>query len=138
MAHQPKDRLSRLHRHLTSAAIPSTDDERLEQIRRRYNEERDKRLRSDGEAQYKPLAELAVTDPRFQRMVGDAWAAPVEGAKERLNDSVLVAVVGAGYGGLCAGARLRQAGIAAKDIRLIDKASDVGGTWYYNRYAVGF
>ena len=25
-------------------------------------------------------------------------------------------------------------GIAAKDIRIVDKAGDVAGTWYWNRY----
>ena len=43
-----------------------------------------------------------------------------------------VAVIGAGFGGLLTGARLRELGVAG--IRLIDKAADVGGTWYWNRY----
>ena len=43
-----------------------------------------------------------------------------------------VAIIGAGFGGLLTGARLRELGVA--DIRLIDKAADVGGTWYWNRY----
>jgi cation diffusion facilitator CzcD-associated flavoprotein CzcO len=43
-------------------------------------------------------------------------------------------VVGTGYGGLCAGARLVEAGFDPADIRMLDKAGDVGGTWYWNRY----
>lgn len=35
-----------------------------------------------------------------------------------------------------AGARLVEAGIASSDIRMMDKAGDVGGTWYWNRYPV--
>jgi cyclohexanone monooxygenase len=40
-------------------------------------------------------------------------------------------VVGAGFGGLYQLKRLRELGLTAK---LIDSASDVGGTWYWNRY----
>ena len=41
-------------------------------------------------------------------------------------------VIGGGFGGLLAGARLREAGI--KDIRIIESGGDFGGTWYWNRY----
>jgi cation diffusion facilitator CzcD-associated flavoprotein CzcO len=43
-----------------------------------------------------------------------------------------VAIVGAGFGGLLTGARLRELGV--QSVRLIDRAADVGGTWYWNRY----
>ena len=43
-----------------------------------------------------------------------------------------VAIVGAGFGGLLTAARLRELGV--DNLRLIDKAADVGGTWYFNRY----
>ena len=52
--------------------------------------------------------------------------------RESLNTDVHVLVIGAGFGGLVIGARLKQAGIS--DVRLIDKAGDVGGVWYWNRY----
>ena len=39
---------------------------------------------------------------------------------------------GGGFAGLVTGARLKQAGI--EDLRIIDKAGDVGGVWYWNRY----
>ena len=41
-------------------------------------------------------------------------------------------VVGGGFGGLLAGARLRGAGIA--DVRLVEKGGRIGGTWYWNQY----
>src|SRR5579862_6686913 len=41
-------------------------------------------------------------------------------------------IIGGGIGALVIAARLRDAGI--EDIRVIDKASDFGGTWYWNRY----
>jgi cyclohexanone monooxygenase len=40
-----------------------------------------------------------------------------------------VCIIGGGYGGLCAGARLVEAGIDPESIRIVDKAGDVGGTW---------
>jgi cation diffusion facilitator CzcD-associated flavoprotein CzcO len=42
-----------------------------------------------------------------------------------------VVVVGAGFAGLYMLHRLRDAGFSA---RAFDEASDVGGTWYWNRY----
>jgi cyclohexanone monooxygenase len=52
--------------------------------------------------------------------------------REPLTDEVDIIVIGGGFGGLLAGARLREAGI--KNIRMIEKAADFGGTWYWNRY----
>jgi cation diffusion facilitator CzcD-associated flavoprotein CzcO len=43
-----------------------------------------------------------------------------------------VAVVGAGFGGLGAATRLRQAGI--HDFLVFERAGDVGGTWWDNSY----
>ena len=52
--------------------------------------------------------------------------------REPLTDEVDVVVIGGGFGGLLAGARLREAGV--DDIRIIEKGGDFGGTWYWNRY----
>jgi cation diffusion facilitator CzcD-associated flavoprotein CzcO len=94
-------------------------------LRAKYREERDKRLRPEGIAQY--------VEPRgrFARFADDPWAAP-GGTRAPLCDEVDVALIGAGFGGLLAGARLRQLGV--EGLRLIEKAGDVGGTWYWNRY----
>jgi len=43
-----------------------------------------------------------------------------------------VAILGAGFGGLGLGARLRSAG--RDDFRIFDPAGGVGGTWWVNRY----
>jgi cation diffusion facilitator CzcD-associated flavoprotein CzcO len=43
-----------------------------------------------------------------------------------------IAIIGAGPGGLCMGIRLKGAGFERFEI--LEKASGVGGTWYYNRY----
>ena len=94
-------------------------------LRQRYAEERARRLRSDGIGQYVEIA------GRFAAFGEDPWAEPGF-TRKPLTDEVDVAIIGAGFGGLLTGARLRELGVA--DIRLIDKAADVGGTWYWNRY----
>jgi hypothetical protein len=57
-------------------------------------------------------------------------SSPIE--REPLTDEVEVLIIGGGFGGLLAGARLREAGI--DDIRMVEKGGDFGGTWYWNRY----
>jgi cyclohexanone monooxygenase len=93
-------------------------------LRARYRAERDKRLRADGNEQYVEVR------GHFARYLEDPYTTPFE--REPLTDAVEVVVIGGGFGGLLAGARLRQAGI--DDVRLIEKGGDVGGTWYWNRY----
>jgi cyclohexanone monooxygenase len=92
---------------------------------RKYRTERDKRLRADGNEQYREIS------GEFAHYLDDPYVAP--GFKrEPLTDEVEVVVVGGGFGGLLVGARLKEAGI--EDVRLIEKGGDFGGTWYWNRY----
>ncbi|MGI9170605.1 MAG: flavin-containing monooxygenase, partial [Caulobacteraceae bacterium] len=49
-----------------------------------------------------------------------------------LTNEIDVVVIGGGFGGLLAAARLREAGV--KGIRIVEKGGDFGGTWYWNRY----
>jgi cation diffusion facilitator CzcD-associated flavoprotein CzcO len=93
-------------------------------LRRKYLEERDKRLRPDGNDQYQPLT------GRFAHYLTDPYI-PVS-PREPLADHVTFAFVGGGFAGLVTGARLAEAGIA--DVRIIEKGGDFGGTWYWNRY----
>ncbi len=46
--------------------------------------------------------------------------------------SIEVLIVGAGFGGIAAAIELRQHGIT--DITILEKAPDLGGTWFYNSY----
>ena len=94
-------------------------------LRDKYRRERDKRLRVEGNEQY-----IAIQEG-FAHFLDDPYADPGF-EREPLTDQVEVLVIGGGFGGLLAGARLRQAGV--DDIRIIDPASDFGGTWYWNRY----
>src|SRR5579859_5913476 len=94
-------------------------------LRAKYRAERDKRLRRDGNAQYREIA------GEFAHYLDDPYVRPGF-SRAPLSDEVDVVVVGGGFGGLLAGARLREAGVA--DIRIIEKGGDFGGTWYWNRY----
>jgi len=94
-------------------------------LRDKYRRERDKRLRGDGNDQY------VEVKGKFAHFLDDPYA-PSGFARAPIFDEVEVAVIGGGFGGLLAGARLREAGV--ESIRVIDAASDFGGTWYWNRY----
>jgi cation diffusion facilitator CzcD-associated flavoprotein CzcO len=95
-----------------------------EALRRKYRAERDRRIRPDGAAQYRRVA------GEFGYYAADPYTERAE--RPVVEDSVEALVVGGGFGGLIAGARLREAGV--EDIRVVDEASDFGGTWYWNRY----
>ncbi|MFN3584624.1 MAG: flavin-containing monooxygenase [Phenylobacterium sp.] len=94
-------------------------------LARKYQEERDRRLRGDGNEQYVEIKGA------FAHYLDDPYVAPGF-SRAPLTDEVEVIVIGGGFGGLLAGARLREAGI--DDIRIIEKGGDFGGTWYWNRY----
>ena len=95
-----------------------------DELRRRYEHERDKRLRADGNEQYVEMT------GQFAHYLEDPYVAPAE--REPLFDDVTVALIGGGFAGLITGARLKEAGI--DDVRIIEKGGDFGGTWYWNRY----
>ena len=104
------------------SATPAFDSDAL---RERYRLEREKRLRPDGNEQYiEATGEFAryLDDPYIDEAID----------REPKADQVDVAIVGGGFGGQQAAARLIQAGV--EDLRLIEKAGDFGGTWYWNRY----
>lgn len=100
----------------------------------RYEQERLKRIRPEGLDQY------IVTPPstRYQELYKDIWvdSTAVDPGLESILDKSHhnFLIVGAGYGGLCAAARLVQEGVDVKDIRLVDSAGGFGGTWWYNRF----
>ncbi len=107
-----------------SAPAPSGSLD-VEVLRAKYRAERDKRLRSDANAQY---VEVAGAFAHFDE---DPFA-PASSPRSTLTDHVDVAIVGGGFSGLLAGARLRDVGV--ERIRIIEAGADAGGTWYWNRY----
>ena len=93
-------------------------------LKSKYLNERDKRLRADANDQY-----IEVKGD-FSNFVDDPYVERIERAP--LFDTVEVAIIGGGFGGLMMGGRLREAGF--DDIRVIEQGGDFGGTWYWNRY----
>lgn len=93
-------------------------------LREKYRAERDKRLRADASEQYVEIA------GQFAHYLEDPYVERLDRAP--ILDEVEVVVVGGGFGGQLAAARLREAGV--EDIRIIEKGGDFGGTWYWNRY----
>jgi cyclohexanone monooxygenase len=93
-------------------------------LREKYRQERDKRIRPEGNEQY-----VEVTG-KFAHFVDDPYVQRIERAP--LTDDIDVVVIGGGFGGLLAGARLHEAGITS--VRIIEAGGDFGGTWYWNRY----
>lgn len=97
-----------------------------ELLREKYRQERDKRLRTEGENQYLELsgslAQYAERDPHAEPGF----------IRDPLFDEVDVVIVGGGFSGLLAATRLREAGV--NNVRIIEAGSDFGGTWYWNRY----
>ena len=93
-------------------------------LKKRYADERDKRLRPDGNDQYQRLEE------QFAHYQQDPYVPLQE--REAQHDHVTVAFIGGGFAGLVTGARLAEQGV--KDFRIIEKGGDFGGTWYWNRY----
>ncbi|HET9629517.1 MAG TPA: NAD(P)/FAD-dependent oxidoreductase [Novosphingobium sp.] len=93
----------------------------------KYLLERDKRLER-GSRSYTAM------DGELSHYNEDPHAKP-NFTRDPINDEVKFLMIGAGFSSLCLGARLRKAGYTNPgDIRLIDVAGDVGGTWYWNRY----
>ncbi len=94
-------------------------------LRQKYAEERTRRLRTDGNNQYQEITGQHAhynTDP----YVEPGFTRPA------LQEELDAVIIGGGFGGLLAAARLQKAGIT--NIRIIEKAGDFGGTWYWNRY----
>jgi cation diffusion facilitator CzcD-associated flavoprotein CzcO len=107
---------------LNIAGVQQIDPDSL---KRKYLEERDKRINPQGNAQYVPA------DTAFANFGADPWVDP-EFKRAPILDHTEVIIAGGGFGGILAGARLHEAGI--EDVRIIEIGGDFGGTWYWNRY----
>jgi cyclohexanone monooxygenase len=93
-------------------------------IRERYRAEREARTSHAATRAYRDI------EQGFSRLADDPYASVQPRAP--LHDAVEVLVVGGGFGGLLAGARLRELGV--QKILILEAGSDFGGTWYWNRY----
>ncbi|QIB65066.1 flavin-containing monooxygenase [Kineobactrum salinum] len=104
----------------------TTSDINIETWRKKFLEERDRRLRADGEHQYIKAA------GSFARYLEEDPYASESVQRSPIVDEVEVVIIGGGFSGIMAGAYLRKAGI--DDFRILETASDFGGSWYWNRY----
>ncbi|WP_295525669.1 NAD(P)/FAD-dependent oxidoreductase [Novosphingobium sp. Chol11] len=94
-------------------------------LREKYLGERNRRLRSEGNDQY-----VAVDHPFIGDVEDPYVSEPLERAP--ISEDLDVVVVGGGFSGLLAATSLIREGVT--DVRIVEKGSDVGGTWYWNRY----
>ncbi|KAI8635410.1 FAD/NAD(P)-binding domain-containing protein [Xylariaceae sp. FL1651] len=106
------------------------------EIQEKYTVEAQKRVKPEGLAQFQELADS--DHDRLRHLVDDIWAdhAALDAQPSPLSpgDCPKFLIAGAGIGGVVSAVRLIQQGFAADQIRLIDTAGGVGGTWYWNRY----
>jgi cation diffusion facilitator CzcD-associated flavoprotein CzcO len=93
-------------------------------LRKKYMDERNKRLRPDGNDQYLQIK------GQLAHYLDDPYT-PVTPRAPKI-DHVSFAFIGGGFAGLATAARLMEVGI--RDVRIIEKGGDFGGTWYWNRY----
>lgn len=98
----------------------STD---IDHIRQRYEQERLRRTDTHR-------ADLVKLEGDLAHYLDDPYMTATP--RPAIDDEVDAIVVGAGFGGLLAAARFKEAGLT--DVRVIDRAGDVGGVWYWNRY----
>jgi cation diffusion facilitator CzcD-associated flavoprotein CzcO len=102
---------------------PDTVD--IPAMREKYRQEREKRLRPDGQTQYfRPTGKVVASyaaDPHK----------PVE-PRDPISEEIDVIILGAGWGGIMSAYHLSQAGVT--NFRNVDSAGDFGGVWYWNSY----
>jgi len=121
-----RERLSSRARATSSGELRDLEA-RVPELRAKYRSERDKRskARPDGDLQYIEL-QGAFADFDRDRFVEPGFS------RDPVVEETDVAIVGAGFGGMMTAAELYKRGI--RNYRIIDKAGDFGGTWYWNRY----
>lgn len=108
-----------------SPGLPEITDIDIPGLKQRYQDERDRRMRREGQYQYvKPVDDFA------DNYEADPYSPTV--SRDAVNEEIDVAVLGGGWSGIMAGVHLRKQGLDS--FRHIDHAGDFGGVWYWNRY----
>jgi len=105
--------------------VPKASEIDIRALREKYRQERDKRLRAEGQNQY------VRVDTHIAGFYDEDPHTPVT-PREPVDAEIEVAVLGAGWSGTLAAYHLRKAGI--DDFRIVDAAGGFGGCWYWNRY----
>ena len=94
----------------------------FDKLRKRYRQEQQKRIRPEGMGQWRELGEELDQDPFIDHGF----------ARDPFVEDTTVVVVGGGFAGMLTSIDLVKHGIT--DFRIVEKAGDFGGTWYWNRY----
>ena len=94
----------------------------VDELREKYRQEQQKRLRPEGMAQWGELSEELDRDPFVEPGF----------TREPVVEETTVVIVGGGFAGMLTAIHLAKHGIT--DVRIVEKAGDFGGTWYWNRY----
>ena len=97
----------------------------LDSFQAKYEDERQKRLRADGVKQYKAFEGM------FEAFDRDPYADP-DFTRDAVIEETDVVIIGGGISGLLTAVNLKKQGIS--NFRVIDRAGDFGGTWYWSRY----
>jgi hypothetical protein len=107
---------------------PTTHDDQ-EQLLRRYEKERDKRVTEAGLNQY-----IDFRSKEIQDLSKDPWVdyndPRIQNPPLKDGGSIKFLISGAGHNGLLFGCRLAEAGFSGSDIVCVDIAGGFGGTWY--------
>ena len=103
---------------------PKRPQHYYDEIKDKFREERNLRLgyRPPGTDQY--TSELSGDLAKY---AVDPYAKDVL-TREPITDEVEVLFIGGGFSALLTSARLRERGL--ESIRIVERGSDVGGTWY--------
>jgi len=97
----------------------------IDELRQRYRVEQQKRLRPEGMAQWGDLT------GEFKDLDRDPFVEPGF-TRDPVVEETTVVIVGGGFAGMLTAIDLGKHGIT--DVRIVEKAGDFGGTWYWNRY----
>ncbi|KAI8310368.1 FAD-binding monooxygenase ausC [Colletotrichum sp. SAR11_59] len=111
----------------------------LQSLQQKYISEAQKRLRSNGTDQFQDARQSESA--RIRGFAEDIWADHAA-LDAQLSQSAALKpgvvpkflIAGAGIGGIVSAVRLILAGFDVSQIRLVETAGGVGGTWYWNRY----
>ncbi|EQB45112.1 hypothetical protein CGLO_16067 [Colletotrichum gloeosporioides Cg-14] len=111
----------------------------LQYLQQKYIAEAQKRLRPNGTDQFQDARQSEFA--RIRGFADDIWADHVsldaqlfQSPALKAGDRTKFLIAGAGIAGIVSAVRLILTGFDVSQIRLVETAGGVGGTWYWNRY----